>query len=48
MASDDLRYKKYYGLDYKDKTHYDLLIDTSKLNAEEVANAIIKYLKTRE
>ena len=45
IASDDLRYKKYYGLDYKDKTQYDLLIDTSEMTAEEVAENITKYLE---
>jgi cytidylate kinase len=45
IKSDDYRYKKYYNIDYKDKTQYDLIIDTSEMIVEEVANAIIKYLK---
>jgi len=30
------RYKRLYGLDYKDPSNYDLVIDTTKLTPEEV------------
>ena len=45
IKSDDYRYKKYYNLDYKDKTQYDLIIDTSEMTAKEVAENITKYLQ---
>ena len=45
IKSDNYRYKKYYNIDYKDKTQYDLIIDTSEMTVEEVTNAIVKYLK---
>jgi cytidylate kinase len=45
MASDDRRYQKYYGLDYRDPSHYDLVLDTTALpgpeaTAEKVLEAI--------
>ncbi|MCW1892544.1 MAG: AAA family ATPase [Candidatus Uhrbacteria bacterium] len=45
MASDDRRYQKYYGIDYKDPSHYDLVIDTTHFSGPDVtAEAILKGL----
>lgn len=45
LASDDRRYKKYYGLDYLDKKNYDLILDTTTLmGVESVAEAIMQAL----
>lgn len=45
MASDDVRYKKYYGADYRDRSHYDLVVDTMETsNPEETAEIILKEL----
>lgn len=42
--SDMLRYKKYYALDYTDKRHYDLMIDTTTLSVEEVVEQIVMFV----
>lgn len=39
------RYLDYYGVDYSDKKNYDLVIDTTKINAENVAEKIILFVK---
>ncbi|MSR85446.1 hypothetical protein EXS71_03385 [Candidatus Uhrbacteria bacterium] len=45
MASDTKRYQKYYGVDYRDPSHYDLVIDTTKNSGpEETTDQIIKKL----
>ena len=36
------RYKKYYGLDFLEKKHYDLVLDTTGLTPEETADRILK------
>ena len=47
MASDERRYQKYYGVNYLDPSHYDLVVDTTSLpgpeaTAEEILKAIEK------
>lgn len=46
--SEKLRFKKYYGLDIADLSNYDIIIDTSKLNIEQMnkdtEGAILDYL----
>jgi cytidylate kinase len=32
---------EYYGLDYADPGHYDLVIDTSDLNVDQVVDRIL-------
>ena len=32
IASDVLRYEKYYGVDYRDPSHYDLVLDTTAMS----------------
>lgn len=39
------RYLDYYGVNYHDKKNYDLVIDTTKINAEKVAEKIIQFVK---
>lgn len=39
------RYLGYYGLDYTDHGHYDLVVDTSDLTVEEVVDRIVGYLQ---
>lgn len=43
--SERKRYKKYYSLDYHQKKHYDLWLDTSKLNIESVTDKLMNFLK---
>lgn len=45
IESDDRRYQKYYGVHFLDRSNYDLLIDTSSLTPDEVANKILETLK---
>jgi cytidylate kinase len=48
LASDQRRYQDIYGLDYRDKRHYDLVLDTSSLkSAEETAERILADLRPR-
>ncbi len=45
--SDLFRYKKYYGIKFIDKKNYDIVIDTSHITAEEVAEKILNFLKEK-
>ncbi len=38
------RYKKWYGIDFLDPSHYDLFISTTHLSPEEVADRIVQAL----
>jgi len=39
------RYKRYYNIDLKDTTIYDLVIDSSEKTPEEIVEEIITFLK---
>jgi len=45
---DAQRYQKYYKIDHHDEQNYDLVVDTTKLTAEEAAKKIIKFVKRYE
>jgi len=45
LKEDNARYKKYYGLDYLDESHYDLVLDSTNSTADKVAEKIIKFIK---
>jgi len=45
MNSDDTRYKKYYKVDFLDKSHYDIVIDTTHFTVEQVADRIMSEIK---
>lgn len=42
------RYLDYYGLDYLDGSHYDLVIDTSDLSPGEVVSRIVDHLEDHD
>ena len=42
--SEKKRYKKYYGIDYMDSKLYNFVIDTTKLNPNEVVRKIIGFV----
>ncbi|HEU4318811.1 MAG TPA: cytidylate kinase family protein [Acidimicrobiia bacterium] len=42
--SERTRYQKYYGLDYADHDHYDLVVDTSERSIGEVVETIMDGL----
>lgn len=41
IESDILRYRKYYSVDIMDMKNYDLVVDTTKMKPEEVAERIL-------
>lgn len=46
--SETQRYHGYYGLDYTDPTHYDLVIDTSELTVDQVVKRVLFEAGARE
>jgi CMP/dCMP kinase len=46
-ASEISRYRDYYGLDYTNPSHYDLVVDTSDLTVDQVVERILAELKSR-
>jgi cytidylate kinase len=42
------RYLTYYGLDYTDYDHYDLVIDTSDIGIDDVVDLIMSHLDSLE
>ncbi len=46
IASDNRRYKKYYGLDIFRPGHYDLVIDTTKCRPDDALREILRFLAT--
>ncbi len=47
VESDNLRYKKYYGIDVMKKENYDLWLDTTNLTPEEVVEKIESFIKEK-
>lgn len=45
--TDDLRYKKYYGIDIRDPKNYDFVLDTTNLSREEVLDKTMAFVKER-
>ncbi|MBW2965791.1 cytidylate kinase family protein [Candidatus Woesearchaeota archaeon] len=46
--SEKRRYQQYYNLDPYDKNHYDLIVDTTKINAEEAVEEILEFVKKKK
>jgi CMP/dCMP kinase len=44
VASDQVRYQKYYGVDYLDLTNYDLVIDTTSISPDKIVQRILTAL----
>ncbi len=44
MSESD-RYLRYYGVDYLDPSHYDLVVDTTALGVEEVVDLIVAAIE---
>jgi len=42
---DTKRYQKYYSINPYDESHYDLVVDSTAISAEEVAEKILSYVK---
>lgn len=45
--SETKRYQQYYGVNYFNLKNYDLVIDTTKLTAEKVAENIVEFIQNR-
>ena len=45
--NDAKRFQKYYGFDQRKKENYDLIVDSSKITAAEVAEKILLFVKQR-
>ncbi len=43
--SEKRRYKKFYGIDLDDKSIYDVIIDTTNLKPEEIADRILSMIQ---
>ena len=43
--SESARYEEYYGIDYLDSDHYDLVVDTSDLPIETVVERIVAHAR---
>ena len=46
-GSESLRYQQYYGIDYLDPANYDIVLDTSDLDADSVADALVEIIRAR-
>ena len=44
MRSDKIRYRKYYNIDVYDPKHYDLVIDSTNISPEKVAEKILDFV----
>lgn len=44
VASDELRYKKYYNIDMSDLNNFDIVVDTTNLTPEQVTQEVIRKL----
>jgi predicted cytidylate kinase len=48
VRDSDARYRRLYGFDYRDRRHYDLVIDTTDLTKQQVAKRILEGIKSRD
>ena len=46
--SEKKRYQKYYGVNYLDKKLYNLVVDTTKLNPNQVVDEVMKFVKSKQ
>ncbi len=46
-ASDAKRYSQYYNFDINDKKHYDLYLDTTKMNKDQVFAAVYQFVQEK-
>ncbi len=47
VAQNQERFQKWYGVDFLDKSHYDLVIDTTALAPRDVADQILAFISSR-
>ena len=44
-ATDAQRYLKLYGVDHRQESNYDFVVDTTKITAEQAADKVIEFIK---
>lgn len=47
QSNDLARYQKYYQLDHTDEKHYDFILDTTHISAQEATDKALEYLNTK-
>ena len=47
-SSEVKRYRDYYGIDYGDHAHYDLVVDTSELSIAGVVQEVVDHIRRSE
>jgi len=47
LASDNLRYQKYYGIEVYDQAHYDFYLNTTNLSPEESFAQVYGFVRSR-
>jgi len=45
VASDEKRYRKWYGVNCLDESNYDIVIDTTNLTREQTVEKILEFVK---
>ncbi|MFA4937408.1 MAG: cytidylate kinase family protein [Patescibacteria group bacterium] len=45
--SDNKRYKKYYGINFLNKSQYDFILDTTKLTIQQGFNKLYSFIKKK-
>jgi cytidylate kinase len=48
LESNVFRYQKWYGVDFMDESHYDLVLDSSHLSPAEILAKILDFVQSRE
>jgi len=48
VASNVLRYKKWYGVDFLNESHYDLIVDSTNAKPEEILAKILDFVRSKE
>ena len=48
IESDDKRYRKLYGVDFRDEHNYDLVIDTTSLTPQRVVDEMFRAAKRKQ
>ena len=48
IESDDKRYRKLYGIDFRNEHHYNLVIDTTSLTPQQVTDEISRAAKRKQ
>lgn len=45
VASENKRFRELYGIDVNDESQFDIIVDTTKLDRDDVAGRIVEFVK---